>query len=185
VLWRVDSVEAVEVSDQGDETTELVRSFDSFFEGEYRRVLAFAAVICGRRAVAEELTQEAFFAAFRRWSTIGAYNDPGGWVRRVVANLATSAWRTRVREARALARVWHRQDPMVELEGTDDEFWVAVRALPSRQAQCVTLRYLEDRGVDDIAEVLGIAAPTVRVHLHEGRVALARQFGDSLKEDEG
>lgn len=174
---------SVGVSDR-DETKRLVPSFDAFFAAEYRGVVAFAAVLCGRRAVAEELTQEAFFAAFRRWSTVGSYDDPGGWVRRVVANLATSAWRTRVREARALARVWHRRDPIVELTGIGDEFWVAVRALPARQTQCLTLRYLEDRTVDEIAGVLGIAAVTVRVHLHEGRVALARRFDDSLEEDE-
>jgi RNA polymerase sigma-70 factor, ECF subfamily len=176
-------VEAVEVSSR-DEAAELVRSFDAFFEAEYRGVVAFAAVMCGRRTVAEELTQEAFFAAFRRWSTIGTYTDPGGWVRRVVANLATSAWRTRVREARALARVWHRRSPTVELFGIDDDFWAAVRALPPRQAQCLTLRYLEDRTVENIAVVLGIAPATVRVHLHEGRVALARQFEDSLEDDD-
>jgi hypothetical protein len=62
-LWRVDGVEAVRVSNR-DEATRLVRSFDAFFETEYRGVVAFAAAICGRRVVAEELAQEAFFAAF-------------------------------------------------------------------------------------------------------------------------
>jgi RNA polymerase sigma-70 factor (ECF subfamily) len=65
----------------------------------------------------------------------------------------------------------------------DDDFWRAVRALPRRQAQCVALHYLEDRAVDDIAGVLGIAAPTVRVHLHTARSTLAERIGAELREE--
>ena len=54
-----------------------------------------------------------------------------------------------------------------------------MRALPSRQAQCVALLYLEDRPVAEIGEILGIAAGTVRVHLHEARATLARRLGET------
>ncbi len=56
---------------------------------------------------------------------------------------------------------------------TNESFWEAVRDLPKRQAQCVALRYLEDRSIADIATVLGIAETTVRGYLHDGRAALA------------
>jgi RNA polymerase sigma-70 factor (ECF subfamily) len=135
-------------------------------------------VLCGHRAIAEELAQEAFVAAFRRWDAIGSYEDPGGWVRRVVANLATSVWRSRLREASALARLRSRREPAAELSEVDSDFWVGVRHLPRRQAQCIALRYLEDRPVEEIAAVLGIAPSTVRVHLHHGRIALARVLGE-------
>jgi RNA polymerase sigma-70 factor (ECF subfamily) len=177
-------VEVVGVSDRDDDVTEDRASFEAFFAAEYRSVVALAAVLCGRAPIAEELAQEAFLRAFRRWATIGAYDDPGAWVRRVVANMATSSWRTRVREAKALARLWRRSEP-VERRPADDEFWVAVRSLPARQAQCLTLHYLEDRAVDDIALVLGIAPATVRVHLHTGRLTLARRLGDAVEEDDG
>jgi RNA polymerase sigma factor (sigma-70 family) len=148
--------------------------FDEFFAAEYRSVVGLAAVLCGHRSVAEELAQEAFVAAFRRWDVVGRYDSPGAWVRRVVANMATSAWRTRVREATALARLRSRRDASGELKALDSEFWMAVRKLPRRQAQCVALRYLEDRPIDEIASVLGIASSTVRVHLHQGRTTLAQ-----------
>ncbi len=64
-------------------------------------------------------------------------------------------------------------DPTVELPTTDHEFWEAVRALPARQAQAIALHYLEDRPVAEIAEILGCAPATVKVHLHRGRRALA------------
>ena len=42
----------------------------------------------------------------------------------------------------------------------------------------MALHYLEDRPVADIAEVLGIAENTVKVHLHRGRQALAATLDD-------
>ena len=158
-------------------------TFDAFFAADYRAVVGLAAVLCGDRAVAEELAQEAFVAAFRRWETVGTYDDPGGWVRRVVANMATSVWRSRLREASALARLRSRQQPAAELSAVDSDFWAGVRRLPRRQTQCVALHYLEDRPVDEIAAVLGIASSTVRVHLHQGRIALARMLGEREEDD--
>jgi RNA polymerase sigma-70 factor (ECF subfamily) len=153
-----------------------VRSFDDFFAAEYRRVVALAAALAGR-AAAEELAQEAFVRAFRRWSRIAGYDDPAAWVRRVAVNLATSTLRRRGSEARALARMaLVRVVP--EAEPVDERFWAAVRRLPPRQAQCVALHYLEDRTTADIATVLGIAEATVRVHLHDGRRRLARELDE-------
>jgi RNA polymerase sigma-70 factor (ECF subfamily) len=158
-------------------------SFEDFFAAEYRRIVGIAVVLCGRRGVAEELAQDAFVAAFRHWHRISQYDDPSAWVRRVVTNLATSSLRRRSREARALVRISRRRESTVELTAGDDEFWKAVRSLPRRQAQCVTLRYLEDRSVVEIAAVLGIAEATVRVHLHDARAALAIRLKDDLDEE--
>jgi RNA polymerase sigma-70 factor (ECF subfamily) len=159
--------------------------FDEFFRAEYRRVVALVSVLCGRTGVAEELAQDAFVAAYRHWDRVARYDDPGAWVRRVAVNLATSSLRRRTRERLALVRLSSRREPQPAAgPGTDDDFWRAVRDLPRRQAQCIALRYLDDRTVDEIADVLGIAAPTVRVHLHSARAALARRLGESIAEGE-
>ncbi len=157
--------------------------FDDFFAAEYSRVVGLAFVLCGRRGLAEEFAQDAFVRAYQRWPTISAYDDPGAWVRRVAANLATSWLRRRTREARALARVAARRPAPTEIAVEDPEFWAAVRRLPKRQAQCVALRYLEDRSLVDIASVLDIAEATVRVHLHRARQALAVALGEQLDEE--
>ena len=152
--------------------------FEPFFAAEYRRVVGLAFVLCGRRAVAEEVAQDAFVQAYRRWSAVSGYDNPGAWVRRVAVNLATSTLRRRAREARAVARLGGRRAVPAELVVADEAFWAAVRQLPRRQAQCVALHYLEDRSVTDIAAVLEIAEATVRVHLHQGRTALAATLGE-------
>lgn len=157
-------------------------TFDDFFAAEFRSVAGLAYVLCGRWALAEELAQDAFVSALRRWDQVSTYDDPGAWVRRVVANLATSSWRRRGREARALARFGARPQPDARITLEDPAFWSALRGLPRRQAQCLALRYFEDRSMTDIADVLGISESTVRVHLHAGRRALAARLGELLEE---
>jgi RNA polymerase sigma-70 factor (ECF subfamily) len=158
--------------------------FDAFFAAEYRGLVGLASVLCGQRALGEELAQEALLSAYKHWPRIASYDDPGAWTRRVVANLATSSWRRRARETRAILRIRRARRPDAELVTTDTEFWAEVRALPSRQAQCVALHYLEDRSVADIARVLGIAEPTVRVHLHAARRVLAERLQETLDEED-
>jgi RNA polymerase sigma-70 factor (ECF subfamily) len=162
----------------------LSPSFDAFFTAEYRRVVGLAFALCGRRGVAEELAQDAFVKAYQRWTVVSTYDDPGAWVRRVVANMATSVLRRRMRETRALTRLAARRPPRDEIALDDPEFWAAVRDLPKRQAQCVALHYLEDRSSAEVAAVLGISEATVRVHLHRGRLGLARTLGETLDEEE-
>jgi RNA polymerase sigma-70 factor (ECF subfamily) len=157
-------------------------SFAEFFDAEYRRVVGLAIVLCGRRAVAEELAQDAFLAAYRHWSRVRHYDNPGAWVRRVLINLAASSVRRRTRELRALARVALQRAPADEWPVGDEAFWSAVRGLPRRQRECIALRYVEDRSVAEIAHLLSIADATVRVHLHDARRALATRLRIPIEE---
>lgn len=157
---------------------------DALYRQEYRSVVALAYGLSGSRSAAEELAQEAFLEAHRAWDRIGGYDDPGAWVRRVVANRAVSGVRRRVAEVRAIARIAARRDLPMELPEGDAEFWRAVRRLPDRQAQVIALHYLEDRSIADIADVLGISPDTVKVHLHRGRRALADALGARLDEED-
>jgi RNA polymerase sigma-70 factor (ECF subfamily) len=128
--------------------------------------------------VAEELAQDAFLVAHRHWARVSVYDAPGAFVRRVVANMSVSFTRRLAAEARALARLAARSPKWsTPLEPTDADFWRSVRSLPRRQAQVLALRYLEDRSDGEIAAILGCSVATVRVHLHNGRIALAGKLG--------
>lgn len=153
-----------------------IESFDAFFAREYRPVAALALTLSGSRLAAEDLAQEAFVAAYRQWSRVGGYDNPGAWVRRVVANRSVSLLRRRAAEARALLRIGGRE-AAPEMSPPAEDLWAAVRRLPKRQAQAVALHYLEDMPLEEIGEVLGISPGTAKAHLHRGRRTLARQLG--------
>lgn len=160
------------------------RSFAAFYEEEYRAVVGLAFVLTGSRSAAEELAQDAFTVAYRRWSEIGTYDRPEAWVRRVLVNRSRSWGRRKGAELRALARIKNRRDRIEELPDPDHEFWDAVRALPRRQSQAIALHYLEDRPVDEIATILDCSSGTVKTHLHRGRQALAEALGARPSDDD-
>ena len=152
--------------------------FEDFYDAEFPAVAGLAHALSGSSLGSEDLAQEAFLAAYRRWEEIGCYDNPGAWVRRAVANRAVSAFRTKAAERRAVRRLAAVRQPVPELTPEAADVWRAVRRLPKRQAQAIALFYLEDLTVVEVAEVLGRSAETVRTHLRRARKALAARLAD-------
>ena len=158
-------------------------TFEELYRQDFRRLVSLAHGLSGSRAAAEELVQEAFLVAHRRWHRIEAYADPSAWLRRVVVNRSVSAFRRRVAEAAAVTRLGSRRTLPDELPEHDEAVWRAVRMLPARQAQVVALFYVDDRSVAEIAEILEVAEGTVKAHLHQARQALALTLEDPAGDD--
>lgn len=168
-------------SDNGEHSSYVpvvraVEPFETFYAREFRSVVGLAYALSGSRSSAEDLAQEAFVAAHKKWDQIGGYDKPEAWVRRVVSNLSVSRFRRRTSEMKAISRLagFRREHATIgELPAEAEHFWVQVRRLPKRQAQAVALHYLEDMSINDIAAVLECSPNTVKVHLHKGRQTLA------------
>src|SRR5436190_20925398 len=92
------------------QASDIEETFDAFFALEHDPVLGLAFALTGDRAVAEDIVQDAFLEAFRGWNRIAGYDEPGAWVRRVVANMSVSMFRRRRSELRMLTRLGARQD---------------------------------------------------------------------------
>lgn len=151
--------------------------FDVFYRAEYRPVLGLAIVLSGSRSTAEELTQDAFLAAYKDWDRVGTMDKPGAWVRRLVANRSVSTFRRMTSETKALFRVGteNATDSALSRE-TALDIWQQVRALPKRQAQVVALTYLEDLPRRDVAIILEISEETVKTHLGRARATLTAKL---------
>ena len=158
----------------------VARTFDAFFRRECAAVGAYAFALTGHRETAEDIAQEAFVATYRKWDRIEA---PAGYVRRAVANLAIGRIRGLTRQ-RALDRMTTTAlIPFAELNTADGDFWRMVSELPPRQRQVTALYYLEDRSVEQIAELLGLAAGSVKSHLSKARASLASSLHLHNNED--
>ncbi len=160
------------------QTTAHPRGFEAFYARERTSVVGLAYVLSGSRLGAEDLAQDAFLAALRHWDRISTYDDPGAWVRRVVANRAVSRFRRRAAEARALLRFRSERHVLGEIPGESAIVWDAVRRLPRRQAQVVALRYLEGWPISDIARILDCSENTIKTHLRRAKDTLARRLGE-------
>lgn len=146
--------------------------FADFYRAELPALIALARALCGS-AAAEDIAQEAMLAAYRRWDEVERFEEPHAWVRRTCANLAISAFRRRLVELRALARLSARPVATPLPDDSAEAFWSAVRSLPRRQAQCAALRYLYSMTGAEIALTLDISEGAVKAHLARGKEALA------------
>ncbi len=153
-------------------------SFESFYRRERSGVIGLTFVLSGSRLAAEDLAQEAFIAAYRRWGEVGVLDQPAAWVRRVAANNSFSMSRRIKAEARALARAagTRRLDLVPELPAASAELWSEVRRLPRRQAETVALYYIAGLTMPEIAGMLGCSKDTVNTHLRRARSKLAQRL---------
>lgn len=164
-----------------------VLSFEQFFRHEYAGLVALGAWLTGDWSGGEDLAQEALSTAHRRWSTVGAYDQPGRFVRRVMVNLASNERRRRGRERRAVLRV--RPDPVPGPEiddgswDRDDLLWRELDSLSTQQRTALALRYVDELPTSVIAETMECSEATVRVHLHRARQHLAERLGSSYAEE--
>jgi RNA polymerase sigma-70 factor (ECF subfamily) len=71
--------------------------------------------------------------------------------------------------------------PAVELP--DPELRAALLKLPPMQRAVVALFYLEDRAMEEVADLLGCHTSTGFVHLHRARHRLAELLSETVPEE--
>lgn len=172
------------VSDGAAPAVSEVRSFDAFYGATARRTLALARSLTRSWSDAEDLVQDAYADARRRWESVGAMDDPAAWVRRAVVNRSASRWRRLGREVRALGRL--AGGGRAEADGptlADDALWTAIADLSPQQRRVVALHYVDDRSVEEIAALLGCSTGSVKTHLSRARAGLRAALGAAHDEE--
>ncbi|HEY7225183.1 MAG TPA: SigE family RNA polymerase sigma factor [Micromonosporaceae bacterium] len=150
-------------------------AFDTFYRGTAPRLLRYAYGLTTNTEQAQDLVQEAYARAWQRWRRLRRYEDPEAWLRLVVTRLATDWWRrSRIRrDAVAAQRPPAPSDPPGE---TVLLVVAALRTLPAAQRRALTLYYLLDRSIAQIAAETGTSDGTVKSWLSRGRTALAQHL---------
>ena len=147
--------------------------FDAFYRDTARRVVHLVYGFTGDLTVAQDSTQEAYARAWQQWSTVRTADDPLAWVRTVARRIAISSWRRRTTQDRAHERHGARGSTGPP---TEDRVAVvaALRTLPQPVREAVTLHYIGDLSVEQIAHETNTPAGTVKARLHRGRALLAQ-----------
>jgi len=156
-------------------------AFERLVPAYRRRVFGLAFSILRDRAAAEDLAQEVFV---KLWQALSRYDGRARlstWIYAITRNAAVSALRARRRSVSM-------SDPgvLAEVEGlatapatdpVDAGLLRQVEALPEKQRQAVMLYYMDERPVDEVAEMMGMPVNTVKTHLHRARASLADALG--------
>jgi RNA polymerase sigma factor (sigma-70 family) len=152
-----------------------VSEFETFLLASRRRTLLAVLPLVRDFGEAEDVVQVAYERAALRWAAIREYEDPAGWVRRVAYNEAVS-WIRRTRR--------HVVDYVPDLHDVagqhldsydhdEPDLLVALRRLPHRDRVVLTMRYLWEHTLEEIAEELGTSPNTVKARLARARKRLA------------
>ena len=154
------------------------KAFEQFFLAEHPKLVALGLAWSGNPDTARELAQESLARALRWWDRVSDLDVPGAWVRRVMINLLIDQRRGERREVLLLDRL-DRPDDRDDPAPPDDRWWHAVRALPDRERAAVTLHYLEDLPIAEVAQILEIAPGTVKASLSHARQKLRTALSTS------
>ncbi len=149
-------------------------SFDAFFRANYAPLVRSLSVAVGA-ASAEEAVQEAFVQANLKWRQVSELQSPGAWVRRVAINRLIDQQRRDKRGEAAAGRLSATE--IVDMSPADVDLADAVSSLPHKQRLAVSLYYLLDLPIDEVADLLGASPGTVKSNLHDARMRLARHLG--------
>jgi len=132
--------------------------------------------LTGQVDAAWEAVQEAWLAIVRG---IWRLDDPARfrpWAYRIVTNKAAD-WIARHRRHRRTNQELGHQPQARGADSPDDaasEVLAALSRLPAHQKALLSLRYLDELGVAEIAEILRVPPGTVKSRLHKARKELKR-----------
>jgi RNA polymerase sigma-70 factor (ECF subfamily) len=131
--------------------------------GLWRTIYAFTG---GRHAMTEDVVAEAFARAI---AYDGRIRDPLGWLYRVSFRLAQQE----LKDDRRRGEQVEAAAAPPELMGLVE----ALRQLSPNQRAAIVLHHEADRPIDAVARRMGMAPPTVRVHIHRARKRLRELLG--------
>jgi RNA polymerase sigma-70 factor, ECF subfamily len=164
------------------------RAFEVIFDRHSAASFSLAYRMCGRRAMAEDVVQEAFMSL---WRSGARYDRRRGsvrnWVLGVVHNRAIDAFRRGlVRESRNVSdegiadRLPASEQTDVEVARREEarDVRLALDELPPEQRQVIELAYFGGFTHMQIAEMLDLPAGTVKGRMRLGLTKMRMALGD-------
>ena len=163
--------------------------FEKFYRSSFPRLARTLTALTTDTRFIDDVVQDSFLLARRKWPEIRFYDVPEAWVAKVAMRLMRR--RQRKESARSAGMVSDlaglaAPGRICDLVAQHHDLYAAIRLLPDRQREIIVLYYLLDYPVRDIADILDIADGTVKAHLSHGRHRLGQLLSrESRPEIEG
>ncbi len=167
------------------------RAFEVIFDRHASAGYSLALRMCGRRALAEDIVQEAFLSLWRSGSGYDrARGSVRSWVLSAVHNRAVDALRrTGAKAGRDVSdegiaeRLPAREVTETEVERREESRRVrgALDELPADQRQVIELAYFGGLSHSQIAEMLDLPPGTVKGRMRLGLTKMRSAFGEAEK----
>jgi RNA polymerase sigma-70 factor (ECF subfamily) len=155
-----------------------VREFEARLADSSALAVRVAYGVVRNRQDAEDVAQEAFARAYRRFASLRDRERFRGWLVRMT-------WRLAIDHIRSQKRRQHREDAVMAItpragdlaEDTvarerSARLWQAIDQLPDRLRVVIVLTSIEGHGVREVAALLGVADGTIKSRMFEARQKL-------------
>jgi len=150
------------------------------YETEIGRLTALGQLLTGDASAGEDLAQDVFIDLLEALRADVDYlqGPPWPWLRKAMVHHVAKRFRFGTRELGRLMRFYEEERSVDDTwSETTIDFERAVAQLPPRMRACVVLKYTEDMTREQIADVLGCNAETVKTQIRRARPRLAELMG--------
>lgn len=184
------------------------RAFDQLVRGFERRVYALVVRMLGNQAEAQDVAQEVFVQVFRAIEQFRGESKLSTWIFRIAVNLSKNRALYLQRRhagqgsdnedahelgervplgtaAKGTAGDVARPDQLVEGMQVERIVQLAIAELEDSFRECLLLREVEDMSYEEIAEVTGLPAGTVKSRIHRARAQVRLYVETKLGERVG
>lgn len=184
------------------------RAFDALVRGYERRVYALVVRMLGNPAEAQDVAQEVFVQVFRAIEQFRGESRLSTWIFRIAVNLSKNrALYLQRRHAgnsadtddahelgervplgaatKGTAAVVAQPDQLVEGMQVERIVQAAIAELDPSFRECLLLREVEDMSYDEIGEITGLPAGTVKSRIHRARAQVRLAVEGKLGERVG
>ena len=154
--------------------------YEYFLDRYGQQVFVLVDRIVSCQEDAEELTQDVFLKAFQQLSSFKAESSFSTWIYRIATNIAISAVRKKRNDVLRLddSVFANLSDTQVDAELEDESeeqmerLQQAMNQLEADERALITLYYLEEKPLAEVAFILGLTEGNAKVKLHRIRKKL-------------
>jgi RNA polymerase sigma-70 factor, ECF subfamily len=169
-------------------------AFESLVEAYYRRIYSLIYRMVQSEQDAADLTQETFVRVYRALPKLRAEGAQSAWIRRIATNLCLD-WLRRRNSSPSMSSLdarptedsdthqsWEIADPTGEPDllfsskERASALYAAIEKLPDDYRTVVILHYMEEMRVEEIADLQGVPAGTIKSRLSRARRELKRKL---------
>jgi RNA polymerase sigma-70 factor (ECF subfamily) len=157
------------------------KSFGKLVKIHQRSILYLAYDLVGNYEDAKDLAQDVFIRAFEKLNQFEERSQFSTWLNRITVNLAIDFHRKNKKKLNQtiednfdevphneiLAGFDHQDSPEEAIELSEDRTVLeqAITKLSTNQRTAIALKYFHQNSTKEIAEIMGCAENTVRIHL--------------------
>lgn len=162
--------------------TEFIKAYDDFNDDIFR----FCYLKTKNRDIALDITQETFTKV---WEYMEAEKEVGhmrGFLYQIARNLVIDYYRKKTSSSlESLSESGF--DPATEEKEESDDFALTeameiIEALDPKYREPITLRYIDEMSVKEIAGILGEAENTISVRIHRGLEKIRSQLSEKYED---